>query len=125
LEEPQRAALAATREAIEAERPVALATLLDGPGAGAKMVVTGEGTVGSLGVADLLDRSVEREARGFLGREVGCEPRLAGHRSDRLAPPRPRMDEERGDEHRGMEAGLADERPERGRAPQPAQPHGQ
>jgi xanthine dehydrogenase accessory factor len=66
LEEPQRAALAATREAIEAERPVALATLLDGAGAGAKMVVTEEGTIGSLGVADLLDRSVEREARGFL-----------------------------------------------------------
>jgi xanthine dehydrogenase accessory factor len=63
---PQRAALAATREAIEAERAVALATLLEGPSAGAKMVVTEEGTVGSLGVADLLDRSVEREARGFL-----------------------------------------------------------
>jgi xanthine dehydrogenase accessory factor len=66
LQEPQKAALAATRQAIEAERPVALATLLEGPGAGAKMVVTAEGTVGSLGVADLLDRSVEREARGFL-----------------------------------------------------------
>jgi xanthine dehydrogenase accessory factor len=66
LEEPQRAALAATREAIEAEQPVALTTMLDGPSAGAQMVVTEEGTVGSLGVADLLDRSVAREARGFL-----------------------------------------------------------
>ena len=66
LGEPQRAALTATREAIEADRPVALATLLEGPGAGAKMVVTEEGTAGSLGVAELLDQSVEREARGFL-----------------------------------------------------------
>jgi xanthine dehydrogenase accessory factor len=66
LGQPQKAAIEATREAIEAERPVALATLLDGPGAGAKMVVTEEGTMGSLGVADLLDKSVEREARGFL-----------------------------------------------------------
>src|SRR3954469_4467749 len=40
LAEAQRAALAATKEAIEAERPVALTTLLDGPGAGAHMVVT-------------------------------------------------------------------------------------
>lgn len=66
LAEPQRAALEATREAIEAELPVALTTLLDGPGAGTQMVVTEEGTIGSLGVTDLLDRSVAREARGFL-----------------------------------------------------------
>jgi xanthine dehydrogenase accessory factor len=66
LGEPQRAALAATGEAIEAARRVALATLLDGASAGAQMVVTEEGTDGSLGVADLLDRSVAREARGFL-----------------------------------------------------------
>ena len=66
LEQPQKAALEATREAIEAELPVALATTLEGPGAGAKMVVTKEGTAGSLGVTDLLDHSVEREARGFL-----------------------------------------------------------
>ncbi len=66
LAEPQREALAATREAIEAEQPVALATLLNGPGAGAQMVVTEEAVVGSLGVSELLDKSVEREARGFL-----------------------------------------------------------
>jgi xanthine dehydrogenase accessory factor len=62
----QRAALAATGEAVDEGRPVALTTLLDGPGAGAQMVVTADGTVGSLGVAELLDRSVAREARGFL-----------------------------------------------------------
>jgi xanthine dehydrogenase accessory factor len=66
LQEPQRAALAATREAIEAERPVALTTLLDGAGAGAQMVITEDQRIGSLGVTELLDRSVEREARGFL-----------------------------------------------------------
>src|SRR4051794_10390537 len=66
LAEAQRAALAATREAIEAERPVALTTLLDGAGAGAQMVVTEGGAVGSLSVTDLLDRSVAREARGFM-----------------------------------------------------------
>ena len=74
LDERQRAALAATREEIERERPVALTTLLDGPGAGAQMVVTAEGTVGGLGVTDLLDRTVEREARGYLdeGRSAIC-----------------------------------------------------
>lgn len=74
LRERQRAALAATREEIERERPVALTTLLDGPGAGAQMVVTAEGTVGGLDVTALLDRSVEREARGYLdeGRSAIC-----------------------------------------------------
>src|SRR3954468_2773692 len=66
LGEPQRAALDATREAVEHERPVALTTLLDGPGAGSQMVVTAEDSVGSLGGPELLDWSVQREARGFL-----------------------------------------------------------
>ena len=66
LEQPQRDALAAVADATAAGRPVALATLLDGPGAGAKMVV-GEGHVsGTLGGPELLDRSVARDARGFL-----------------------------------------------------------
>jgi xanthine dehydrogenase accessory factor len=78
LGESQRTALAATRAAIEAERPVALTTLLDGPGAGAEMVVTEEGTVGSLGVADLLDRSVVREARGFLDEGRSAIRRYSG-----------------------------------------------
>ena len=66
LARPSAAALAATREAVDDGRPVALATLLDGPGAGAKMAVTEDGVVGGLGVTELLDRSVAREARGFL-----------------------------------------------------------
>jgi xanthine dehydrogenase accessory factor len=66
LGEAQRAALEVTREAIEADRPVALTTLLDGPGAGTQMVVTEDDAIGGLGGPDLLDRSVQREARGFL-----------------------------------------------------------
>jgi len=66
LEEHQREALVAAREAIEAQQPVALATLLDGSGAGAKMAITEDAAVGSLGVTDLLDDSLARDARGFL-----------------------------------------------------------
>ncbi len=66
LGDEQRAALKATSEAIEAEAPVALTTLLDGPGAGTQMVVTKDDSIGSLGMTELLDKSVVREARGFL-----------------------------------------------------------
>jgi xanthine dehydrogenase accessory factor len=66
LGEPQREMLAVTKEAIEAARPIALTTLLEGSGAGTKMVVTRDGTVGSLGMTELLDKSVEREAGGFI-----------------------------------------------------------
>jgi xanthine dehydrogenase accessory factor len=58
--------LRAVDEAIRADRPVALATLLDGPGAGAKMAVTEDEAVGALGVTPLLDDGVARDARGFL-----------------------------------------------------------
>jgi xanthine dehydrogenase accessory factor len=52
--------------AIRTEEPVALATLIAGPGAGAKLLVrpTGE-AVGTLGNVDL-DRVVARDARGEL-----------------------------------------------------------
>ena len=54
------------RDDLAAETPVALATVIDGPGAGAKMLVRPDGeTVGSLGPAGL-DRVVERDARGEL-----------------------------------------------------------
>lgn len=59
-------ALATTRDAVAGGEPVALATLLDGPSAGAKLAVTPEGSVGTLGVTELLDDSVARDARGFL-----------------------------------------------------------
>ncbi len=58
--------LAAVRAELEAGRPVALATLLDGERAGAKLAVTESGVIGELGVTDLLNHSVARDARGFL-----------------------------------------------------------
>ncbi|MGI8846166.1 MAG: XdhC family protein [Thermoleophilaceae bacterium] len=66
LGERQRHAIEATTEAVEGEQPVALATLLDGPSAGAKMAVLEDRVLGSLEATDLLDDSVTRDARGFL-----------------------------------------------------------
>lgn len=56
--------------AIAEGRPAALATLLDGDRAGAKLAVVDDGVVGGLGVTDLLDHSVERDARGLLDEGV-------------------------------------------------------
>jgi xanthine dehydrogenase accessory factor len=53
-------------DAVDADRPVALATVLDGASAGAKLAVTADAEAGSLGVTDLLDSGVAREARGYL-----------------------------------------------------------
>ena len=57
--------LDAVRDAIAAEQPVALATLLDGPAAGATMAVREDDCVGSFD-GELLDANVARDARGFL-----------------------------------------------------------
>jgi xanthine dehydrogenase accessory factor len=46
--------------------PVAVATLLDGEAAGAKLVVFADRVVGGLETGERLDRAVAREARGFL-----------------------------------------------------------
>jgi len=52
--------------AIRAEQPVALATVIEGPGRGAKLLVRpGEPQLGSLGDPDL-DRVVDRDTRGEL-----------------------------------------------------------
>jgi xanthine dehydrogenase accessory factor len=69
LRSADRPALRAATAARSAGEPVALATLISGAGAGTKLAVTGAGTVGSLGTG-LLDRNVEREARGLLGEGV-------------------------------------------------------
>jgi xanthine dehydrogenase accessory factor len=54
------------RSAVSAEEPVALATVIEGPGTGAKLVVSLDGDAhGSLGNDDL-DRVVQRDARGEL-----------------------------------------------------------
>jgi xanthine dehydrogenase accessory factor len=53
-------------EAVRAEEPVALATVIDGPGLGAKLLLRpGDPAVGSLGDPDL-DRVVIRDALGEL-----------------------------------------------------------
>jgi len=52
--------------AIGDDRPVAIATLLDGPRAGAKLAVIGGRVEGGLGSTPLLDRSVARDAEGLL-----------------------------------------------------------
>ena len=56
----------AALEAHAAGSAVGVATLLDGPSAGARLAVIDERTDGSLKVSDLLDRNVSREARGLL-----------------------------------------------------------
>ncbi len=53
-------------EAIVSDRPAALATLLDGENAGAKLYTDAETHVGSFGVTRLLEANVERESRGLL-----------------------------------------------------------
>ena len=54
------------RDAIREQRPVALATVVDGPNVGAKLLVEpGAAPIGSLGNADL-DRVVARDALGEL-----------------------------------------------------------
>jgi xanthine dehydrogenase accessory factor len=54
-------------EATIEHRPAALVTLIDGEQAGAKLFVDANGTVGSLGSGELLDKNAGREARGLLG----------------------------------------------------------
>ncbi len=53
------------RDAIRAESPIALATTIEGPGVGSKLLVTPDSTTGSLGNADL-DRVVARDVLGEL-----------------------------------------------------------
>jgi xanthine dehydrogenase accessory factor len=56
----------AALEAVLEERPAAVATLLDGDRAGGKLYVDAEHHVGSLGGPSLLEKNVEREARGLI-----------------------------------------------------------
>ena len=59
-------ALDAVAEARAFGEPVALATLLEGANVGTKMAILADRTVGGLGVTELLDHSVQRDARGQL-----------------------------------------------------------
>jgi xanthine dehydrogenase accessory factor len=63
--EARQAVLCGLRAMVE-ERPSAVATLLDGPHAGGKLYVDAHTRMGTLGGPDLLDRNVEREARGLV-----------------------------------------------------------
>lgn len=57
-------------EALEEDRPAALATLLDGDGAGRKLGLVGDDPFGTLGATDLLDRSVAGDSAGLLEQGV-------------------------------------------------------
>jgi len=63
--EEQRAAVLAGLAALIDERPAAVATVLDGERAGAKLYVDAEGTAGTLGGPALLESNVAQEARGL------------------------------------------------------------
>lgn len=76
-------------EAAAEGRPAALATLIDGPSAGAKLTIVDDEVSGGFGAVELLDRAVERDARGGLqqavsslrrfgedGRQTGSELRV-------------------------------------------------
>jgi xanthine dehydrogenase accessory factor len=84
LDQRTRRPLFAAVESASEGSPAALATLLDGPQAGAKLAVIGDQTIGSLGGPELLDRSVARDAAGFLAqgtttiRRFGEDGRAAG-----------------------------------------------
>lgn len=57
---------ATARDAVAAGRPVAIATLLDGPTAGRKLAQIDGETLGGFGGPELLDRSVSRDSEGML-----------------------------------------------------------
>ena len=63
-------ALDAVAAARDADRPVARAMLLEGERVGATISIVDDEVAGSLGVTELLDRSVARDARGQLDEGV-------------------------------------------------------
>jgi xanthine dehydrogenase accessory factor len=84
LDQRSRRPLFAAVESAAEGRPAALATLLDGPDAGAKLALVADQVIGSLGGPGLLDHSVARDAAGFLAqgttaiRRFGDDGRAAG-----------------------------------------------
>jgi xanthine dehydrogenase accessory factor len=65
-----RESLEAVAVARAADEPVAMATLLDGDHAGSSISIFGDRVVGSLGITELFDRSVARDASGQLDEGV-------------------------------------------------------
>lgn len=81
----------ALRDALHAQRPVALCTvtegIADGPEPGAKLLVPGDvaqAVMGTLGDPEL-DRVVERDARGLLGQGLTEIRRYGAHGEGRMA----------------------------------------
>jgi xanthine dehydrogenase accessory factor len=70
LVDEHAAGLAAGLAATHAGHSAATATLLDGPAAGHKLVLVDDEAIGGLGVTELLDRSVARDASGLLEQGV-------------------------------------------------------
>ena len=70
LGETAREALAAVAGELREGRAAALATLIDGPHAGAKLAVLESATAGGLGRGAKLDTAATREARGFMAEGV-------------------------------------------------------
>lgn len=100
ISEPAAAVERAAAEAIAEGQPVALATLLDGEHAGAKLAVIDGAVIGTLESGGLLDASVVRDATGLIStaqsvlRSYGSDGAVLG--SDlrvfvRVHAPRPRM----------------------------------
>lgn len=85
LRENARSAFHAALDAIAEESCVAIATLLDGPTAGAKLAVIDGNVVGTFGVTDLLDHSVAGdltaagERRTSMVRHYGGSGEALGH----------------------------------------------
>jgi xanthine dehydrogenase accessory factor len=65
IRDESREAVLAGLAAIRHERPAAVATLLDGEHAGAKLFVDGASSIGTLGGPALLDSNAAQEARGL------------------------------------------------------------
>lgn len=72
-----REPLEAVQRCVSAGAPVALATLLDGDAAGAKLAVTEDQAVGQLGDIQLLQDSVKRDALGCLEQGVSTVRRYS------------------------------------------------
>lgn len=69
LSEGSREVLGAAISAVLEGRPAAIATLVDGEDAGARMAVVGDEVLGTLGL-DFLDKTVARETKGMLGQGI-------------------------------------------------------
>ena len=65
ISDDAREATLAGLAAVRDERPAAIATLLDGEHAGAKLFVDAAGSIGTLGGPALLDSNAAQEARGL------------------------------------------------------------